>query len=459
LQMDLSSYFEKQKDVLIKDLSTLLSFPSISVEPEHHADCDHCAEWLVSHLAGVGFNSRILETPARPAVYAEYRGPDDAPTVLFYGHYDVQPVDPLDEWDSPPFEPVMRGDRVYARGAQDNKGQLFYALSAMAALIEHNELNLTVKVLIEGEEESGSSGASTCLEKWKGLLEADVLMVCDTSCVRSGAPAITMGLKGIIGLSVELSGPTHDLHSGVHGGVAPNPAQAMARLLASLHNPDGNIAVEGFLDDVREPSTLERDLANAVPFDSELYEEQTGVPPEAGDSRLPPYERIGFLPTIDINGVSSGYSGAGIKTIVPKTAVAKITSRLVPDQDPDKCLDVLIAHLESHAPDSLSLSVTDATSGGPGFRLNPQSDLAAKAKVILDDLTEHEAAHLWEGASIPIVSALASVSGAEPLLVGFGLEEDKCHAPNESFSLKQFKLGYIYVAQMLLALSTGQNEQ
>ena len=458
LHMDLPSLFEERKTDLIDDLMALLSFSSIAVEPEHSSDCDNCAEWLTSHLAKIGFTSRILETPGRPAVYAERAGAKDAPTVLFYGHYDVQPVDPLDEWTSPPFEPEMRDGRIYARGAQDNKGQLFYSLSAMAALIENEELDLTMKILIEGEEESGSGGISSCLDEWKSLLKADVLMVTDTGALPSGAPAIIMGLRGIVGLSIELSGPTHDLHSGMHGGLAPNPAQEMARLVASLHDPDGNIAVKGFLDDVSEPSDLERELAGSTPFDTDLYIELTGVPPDGGNSDIPPRERTGFLPSIDINGISSGYSGAGIKTIVPKSAAAKLTSRLVPDQDPDKCLDAIVAHLKDHAPSSLSFSVTERTSGGCGFRLDPQSDLIAKAKTVLDGLTEHETGYLWEGASIPIVSALASTAGAEPLLVGFGQEKDNCHAPNESFSIEQFKLGYLYVAQMLLALSKYHNE-
>jgi len=341
---------------------------------------------------------------------------------------------------------------MYARGAQDNKGQLLFFIEALDALIQNNALRATVKVILEGEEESGSKGINDLLPEWRDKLASDILMVCDTGTVRSGAPTIIMGLRGIIFLSAHLTGPDHDLHSGVHGGVAPNPAKGVAELIASLHNTDGSIAVDGFYDGVRPPSEKEQTLANEVPFDADSYCKDTGVDPVAGEGAYTPAERIGFRPTIDINGVNSGYSGDGAKTIIPSSAVVKISSRLVAGQDPSKCLEAIIEHLEKHTPPGLELEVSDTEEAGPGFRLDPDSTLVVRAKGALDQLSDQPTAFLWEGASIPVVSELAKTSGAEPLLVGFGSEEDRIHAPNESFSIEQFRNGLLYTALFLANL-------
>jgi acetylornithine deacetylase/succinyl-diaminopimelate desuccinylase-like protein len=261
-----------------------------------------------------------------------------------------------------------------------------------------------------------------------------------------------MGLRGIVQLTVALHGPRHDLHSGMHGGVAPNPATELARLVASLHGPDGSIAVDGYYGAVTPPTDEERRLANASSPTAAAYEALTGVPPVAGERQFTPAERLGFRPSIDINGIHSGFGGKGVKTIIPAYAMAKITARLVPDQDPDTCLRAIVRHLEARAPVGLRFVVEEKGVGGSAFRLNARSPLVAKAKSVLDRLTDKETAFLWEGASVPIVAALSHVSGAEPLLVGFGREADRIHAPDESFSLEQFKLGYLYVANMLSAL-------
>jgi acetylornithine deacetylase/succinyl-diaminopimelate desuccinylase-like protein len=331
----------------------------------------------------------------------------------------------------------------------DNKGQLLYSLKAMEQLIARNELNFTVRIVIEGEEESGSRGIGSSLDQWADLLKADVLMVADTNMVMSGAPTLIMGLRGIIHVSAVLSGPHHDLHSGVHGGLAPNPAREMAKLVATLHTANGRIAVRGFYDSVQKPTGKERTLARQIPFDAESYESEIGVPPTAGETRFPPAQRVGFRPSIDINGIHSGYNGPGIKTIIPSHAVAKITARLVPGQDPEQCLAAIISHLEANTPAGLHLTIDEKGSAGPGFRLNPNSQLVGKAKKVLSQLSDKKPVLLWEGASIPIVAQLARVSGAEPLLVGFGMEQDNAHAPNESFSLDRFKLGFLYTCMML----------
>ena len=444
--------FAENQQRYMDEWKEFLSFASISADPTHAADCLNCANWLVKHLTGIGFTSRLLETSGKPVVYAERQGKPGKPVVLFYGHYDVQPVDPLNEWQTPPFQPTLINQRMYARGAEDDKGQLFAMLKAMETLIQADALDCTVKIIIEGEEEYGSRGIASYLDKWHDLLKADILMVADTNMVKPGTPTIIMGLRGIISLEVTLIGPRHDLHSGMHGGVAPNPAAAIAALVAGLHNPDGSIAVPGMYNAVTEPTARESALSNACAIDADTYMTQIGVPPVAGEKRFTPAERLGFRPSIDINGIHSGYGGPGGKTIIPSRAIAKITARLVPNQDPEFCLNAIIAHLEQHTPTGLNLTITETSIGGRGFRLNLDSSLVEKAGGILNHISGKEPAFMWEGASVPIVSGLAKAAGAEPLLVGFGLEEDRIHAPNESYSIEQFRLGYLYGVLMLSSL-------
>ena len=448
----LDEAFHENEKRFIEEWKHLLTFPSIGTDPEREADCRVCAEWLREHLDGIGLESQLLETPTQPVVFARHEGAPDSPTVLLYGHYDVQPVDPIEAWESPPFEPVLKDGRMYARGAQDNKGQFLYALKAVEIMRAAKALNPTVKIILEGEEESGSGGLSASLAAWREKLKADILMVHDTGGTRSGAPAITMGLRGLLHLSVVIDGPTTDLHSGSHGGCAPNPAAAMARLLAGLHREDGGIAVEGYYDGVQELSAREAELVNAISFDAAEYERTVGVPPLGGEHSLSPQKRTGFRPTIEINGVHSGYGGAGMKTIIPARAEAKITSRLVAGQDPARCLEAIVRHIEMHAPRGLRLEIKDPGIGGPGFRLNPDSEIVNKAGKVIERLTGHNPDFRWEGASIPVVCHLAETSGAEPLMVGFGSDEDHVHAPNESFSIEQFRSGFLYVAAMLSSL-------
>jgi acetylornithine deacetylase/succinyl-diaminopimelate desuccinylase-like protein len=443
---------ERNINRYVEEWKRLLSFPSISADPERAEDCRKCAEWIGQHLAGMGFASRLLPTRSLPSVYAERRGPAGSPTVLFYGHYDVQPVDPLALWASPPFEPHIRNGRLYARGAADNKGQFLYVLKALEALIAEDALNVTVRVLIEGEEESGSVGATASLEEWRDLLRADVLLVTDVNMAPSGAPAITMGLRGVAHLTVAVEGPATDLHSGVHGGVAPNPAVELARLLATLHGPDGRVAAPGFYDGVRPPSDSERAQATQSQGSPEAYRRATGVPPTGGESGYGPAERAGFRPCLDINGLLSGYAGAGMKTIIPARAMAKLSLRVVPDQDPARCLQAVARHLERNVRQGLRLTVEEQGVGGSGFRLAADSELVRTAGQTLEDVSGSAPAFLWEGASIPIVAALARAAQAQPLLVGFGSEEDKPHAPNESFSLRQFEMGFQFAAEFFTRL-------
>lgn len=446
--------FERNRERYWADWKEAVRFPSLGADAAHAGDCRACAAWFAGRLAAAGFRAELLETGAPPAVFAERKGRAGSPAILIYGHYDVQPADPLEAWETPPFEPVFRDGKLYGRGAQDNKGQLAYVLAALDTLNRLGGDGLcTVKVLLEGQEESGSSGLSLLLPAWADRLKADVLLVTDTFLAASGAPSIVMGLRGIVHWTLTVEGPLRDLHSGSHGGVAPNPATALCRLIAGLHRPDGSVAVEGFDAGCRPPSARERELLAREPFDPEHYRAQTGVPPAGGETALPALERLGFRPTIEVNGVHGGYGGAGSKTIIPATAFAKMTARLAGGQDPAAVLAAVEAHVRRHAPAGLRVTMSEMTVGGPALRLDADSPLAARAAAVLQDVCGREAAFHWEGASIPVLSLLAKVAGAEPLITGFGLEEDHVHAPNESFAQDRFRLGFLYVVRLLSGFS------
>ncbi len=443
-----SQAFEQER--FVTEWMDLLRFPSVGADPAYHDDCRQCANWLVEHLAGMGLRAEVLETPGLPAVYAEHRVGEDAPTILFYGHYDVQPVDPLDAWTTPPFEPELRGGRIYARGAQDNKGQAFAFLKAVEALLAAGQLEINLKVIIEGEEESGSRGLSAMLDEWRERLAADILMVADTGTIADGTPTIVMGLRGLLHLAVTLRGPSHDLHSGLHGGLALNPVTEIARLLATLVAPDRSIAVDGFYDGILNPTAIEHSLVRKTPFDPAAYERSVGMPPAAGEADYAPLERLGFRPALDINGISGGNADS-MKTVIPTSATARLTVRLAAGQDPDHCLQAISAHLKTHTPDAMELEIHDAGSAGPGFRIDPECAAVRLARDVLFELAGCEPAYHWEGASIPIIPALAEAAGAAPLLVGFGHEDDHVHAPNESYSIEQFRRGFEYAMHFLRA--------
>lgn len=448
----LEQVFAREEGRFVDEWKTLLRFDSVSTDAAYAASCKRCAEWVRDHVARMGFTATLLESEFHPVVYASLEVRKDAPTVLFYGHYDVQPVDPIEAWTTPPFEPTLRNGRLYARGAEDNKGQVFYVLKALETLIREKQLCYNVKLLIEGEEESGSEALHHHLDSWKEKLKADVLMVCDTGVVPTGAPTITVALRGIAHLTVKLFGAGHDLHSGVHGGVAPNPAIGMARLLASLHDEWGRIAVSGFYDGVLEPDAETRKLINALPLGPEQYRAMTGVLPTGGEEGYSLFERGGLRPTLEVNGVHSGYGGLGCKTIIPAEALAKLSCRLVPGQQPASVLRALQKHLEAHTPKGLRLEISEVQPGYPALSLNIRSPLVARARAVLDQLTEQTTVLRWEGASIPIVGKLSEVSGGEPLLVGFGSEEDRIHAPDESFGIEQFRRGFLYAGMFLSRL-------
>ncbi len=450
------AYFGAHRATILEDWFALLRLPTVGTDPKRLGDCARAATWLKLFLRPLGFDVDIL-TPSSglpvPVLFAERLGAEGSMTVLFYGHYDVQPEDPLSGWQTPPFEPTLIDGRVYARGAQDNKGQLFGFLQGVKALIEAGAQLPTIKLVFEGQEESGSSALTDLAPLLRSRLQADVLMVSDTSCGPDRRPAITAGLRGVQHLTVTLTGPAHDLHSGTHGGVAPNPAQGLAKLLASLHGDDGSVAVEGFCDRVHPPSDEERALARQGALSDEQYQQEVGCPPAGGAAALDPVTRGSFMPTIEINGIHSGYGGPGSKTVIPATALAKLSMRLVPDQSPAETFAAVQKHLESRCPRGMTLSFTEPCVGAPGFRLPLNSPVFRLAADVLQQMDARGPLFRWEGASIPIVATLRHLSGSAPLLVGFGREEDKIHCPNESFGLDQFVSVMTWSTLMLKALA------
>lgn len=445
--------FEKRRESILKDWETFLRFPSIGTDPAHKSDCEACADWLCTRLKQSGFETQNVETAGNPFVYAKREGNPDKPTLLIYGHYDVQPVDPLEDWTAPPFEPQWSKDRLYARGAQDNKGQIFYTICAIESLIAAGKLDHTLILLIEGEEEFGSASLEQVLDTWREEIQADALLVHDTGTVASGDPTLIMGLRGMLQFECVLQGATHDLHSGLHGGIAPNAAQAAATICASLYDATGRVTVPGFYDGVQPPTEQERELATKGDITAESYREQIGTTPDGGIRDLPPYERIGFLPTLEINGIHAGYGGPGSKTIIPAQATIKLTSRIVQGQDPQALIDTVCEHIRKQTPPGIQLEITQAHIGGAGMRFAPDSRFLPTAERALAAVKPGSPIiHRWEGASIPIVARLAEVSGATPLLTGFGHEEDRIHAPNESFSLDQFRNGFLYTCLLLSQL-------
>ncbi len=423
-----------------KEYFELIRFPSIGADPKHLKDCVQCATWLKQWLKKTGAEAELLLGPGypNPIVYAEKKGAEGAPTLLVYGHYDVQPVEPLDAWKTPPFEPTVIGDRIYARGAQDDKGQFFAFLNGVL----RSEKNPNLKIILDGQEESESLGLIELLKDpaFRGRIAADVLLVCDTGAAAELRPAIIAGLRGVSHFTVKLTGANRDLHSGEYGGIAPNAAQGMTELLSSLHNPDGSIAVAGFRDGIEPPSHDELRLAEAG-MPSELdYEKDIGCPPCGGQIGKTIVQRNCFEPTIEINGMWSGHIGAGAKTIIPGEAWAKVSMRLVPGQSPRGAFAAVKAHLENRCPKGMKVELSDFNPGTPGFRLPIASPIFRLAEDLLKEIDSRGPVFMWDGASIPVISLIREASGAAPLIVGWGQPEDRIHSPNESYSVKQFKL-------------------
>ncbi|MBO5751937.1 MAG: M20/M25/M40 family metallo-hydrolase [Kiritimatiellae bacterium] len=433
-----------------KEYFELLQFPTIGADPAHLKDCVSAAMWLKKWLEKIGAEAELLlpqgaakqnSNASVPVVYGELKGAEGSTTVLVYGHYDVQPPDPLELWESAPFEPTVKNERVYCRGAQDDKGQIFAFLCGIRELIaaKHSPMP-TIKFLLDGQEESGSGAIFALLKEkeFQRKIAADVLLVSDTNAAADLRPAIVAGLRGVNHFTVKLTAANRDLHSGEYGGLAPNAAQGMAQLMSSLHNADGSIAVEGFCDGIEPPTQEEFAAAQASFASIEAYEADIGTKPCGGEASLPAVKRVSFEPTIEINGIHTGYGGPGSKTVIPCQAIAKLSTRLVPGQNPLRTFEAIKEHLKAKCPDGMVVSFPEDSGLSSALRLALTSPIFSLAQDILSQMDKRGAAFLWNGASIPVVAALRDATCAAPLLVGWGQPEDRIHSPNESFSVKQF---------------------
>ena len=447
------------EDKVLKEYTDLLRYESVGADPSHLRDCVSCASWLRKWLGALDFKAEILYPKQEkdallppPVLFAERPGSEGATTVLVYGHYDVQPADPLAEWKTPPFEPTVVDGRVYCRGANDDKGQMFALLCGMRDYLAAEGSKLNIKIVLDGQEESGSAALTALLPSIRKRLAADVLLVCDTSAAADLRPAIVAGLRGVAHFTIRLTGPNRDLHSGEYGGIAPNAAQGMAELMASLHSADGGIAVDGFCDGVEPPTDEEVRAAEAGMASVDAYRADIGTEPSGGQAGRSLVERNCFSPTIEVNGIHSGYGGPGSKTVIPCEAIAKLSTRLVPAQSPVHAYEAVKAHLEARCPEGMKVELSELTGYAAGFRLPLASPLFRIAEVVLGEMDPRGAVFQWDGASIPIVSTLREVSGAAPLLVGWGQPEDCIHSPNESYSLRQFLCAKEWARRILGAL-------
>jgi acetylornithine deacetylase/succinyl-diaminopimelate desuccinylase-like protein len=427
----------------VQELAELLRIPSLSADPAHADDVRAAAEWLANHLRGLGAeNVAIMPTAGHPVVYGEWLGAGpDKPTVLVYGHYDVVPAAVEDGWDTPPFEPVEKDGKIYARGATDDKGQLFVHLKAFESYRQTGDgPPVNLKFLLEGEEEVSSPNLRPFLEEHLDLLKADVCVISDSSMPRIDEPAITHSLRGMTYLEIEVRGPREDLHSGFFGGATHNPALALVEILAKLYNPDNTVAAPGFYDDVVPLKQEERDMIAKTAISDEQFKAATGVPAVWGDRRFTIKERVSARPTLDINGMWSGYTGPGPKTIIPASAGAKVSSRLVGNQDPAKIFQILKRHIESVAPPTVTVNVNLLTTGQPAlipFDL-PEMQAAARA---YERGWGHKPVFTRGGGSIPIVADIRELLKAPVVMMGYGLDSDGLHSPNEHYTIEMFSRG------------------
>lgn len=437
----LTEYLDRNVDRFENELLELLRIPSVSADPAHRADIRRAAQWIADRFSRLGFLTELVETLGHPLVYAESPRVEGAPTVLVYGHYDVQPADPLELWVSPPFEPTRRDGYVYARGATDDKGQMLTHLFSAQAWIEaEGQLPVNLKFLIEGEEEVGSVALEKFIVQQADRLRCDVIVVSDGSQFAPGQPAITYGLRGIAYYELRLTGPNRDLHSGTFGGSVTNPANALAKMLAALVDEQGRVQIPGFYDDVVPLTDRERQELAALPFDEQEYFRQIGVSGGTGEAGYSVLERRWARPTYDINGLTSGYQGEGAKTVLPAKASAKFSFRLVPNQTPEKITPALKAMLGRLCPPGLRMELLDLH-GSPGVRVPLDSPYIEAASRAVEKAFGRRPVFTREGGSIPIVTTLHQTLRADILLVGWGQDDDNTHSPNERFSLADFHRG------------------
>ncbi|MGK2962998.1 MAG: dipeptidase [Gemmatimonadaceae bacterium] len=438
---DLNTFFADNDSRIMDELFEFLRIPSVSAKSDHNADVCRAAEWLRDNMKQAGLESAIHETPGHPVVIGEWRGAPGAPTVLVYGHYDVQPAEPLDLWTSPPFEPTVRNGNIYARGSVDDKGQLFLHIKAIEAHIAtRGKLPVNVVLIAEGEEEVGSDNLEEFVEAKKDLLACEAVVISDSAMFGPGQPSILSSLRGLAYFEINVQGPATDLHSGAYGGAVANPALAMACVLASFHDENGHVTIEGFYDSVLDWSDKIREEMRGLPFDEERFLDETGSVALHGEKGFTTLERLWTRPTCEVNGLLSGYTGEGAKTVLPAKAMAKVSCRLVPDQDPRDIVRLMQAHVDRVTPPGVKVTVTYLHGGRP-WKAELTGPLYDAARSALATAFDKEPVIVGEGGSIPVVGSFERVLGAPVLLVGFGLPGENAHAPNEWMSEENFRIG------------------
>jgi len=436
-----SEYQTENKDRFLNELLDLLRIPSISAKSEHKEDMLKCAASIQQSLLDAGCDiAEICETAGHPIVYAEKIVNPDLPTILTYGHYDVQPAEPLDLWHSGPFEPVIKDGKIYARGACDDKGQVFMHVKALETMVKTGTMTCNVKYIIEGEEEVGSTNLGAFLENNVDRLKADIVLVSDTSMISMDTPSIETGLRGLAYMEVEVTGPNRDLHSGVYGGGVANPINILCKMIAGMHDDENRITIPGFYDKVLELTEKERNDLNAAPFDLEEYQSELGITAAVGEKGYSTLERTGIRPTLDVNGIWGGYIGEGAKTVLPSKAYAKISMRLVPDQVSKDIEQLFSQYFEKIAPKGVTVKVTPHHGGEPVVTPTDSKAYLAAAKAI--EATFGKAPIPTRGGgSIPIIALFEKVLGLKTVLMGFGLDNDNIHSPNEKYNVENYFKG------------------
>ncbi len=446
-------YIKANKDRFLNELIELLKIPSISADSAYTGDVKRAADMVAMRLKEAGIPKvEVVETPGHPVVFGEKIIDPSLPTVMVYGHYDVQPPDPVELWDSPPFEPVIKktdihpDGAIFARGACDDKGQMYMHVKALELLNNNNELPCNVKLMIEGEEEVGSANLAWFIENQREKLDCDIILISDTGIIDNQTPSICVGLRGLSYVEVEVTGPNRDLHSGLYGGAAPNPLNLLSKMVASLQDDKGRITVKGFYDDVEVLSTEMREELGRAPFNEEDFKASIGINGVIGEADYSVPERMSIRPTLDVNGMWGGYTGEGAKTVIPSKAYAKISMRLVPFQDPDKITDLFVKHFESIAPEGVTVKVTPHHGGVP-YVAPTDTPAYMAASDAMESAYGKKPVPVRSGGSIPIVALFEEKLGAKSILMGFGLNSDAIHSPNEHYGLFNYFIGIETIAK------------
>jgi acetylornithine deacetylase/succinyl-diaminopimelate desuccinylase-like protein len=442
-------FINTHRDRYIDELKAFLAIPSISALPEHAADTRRCAEWTAEEMRRIGLqNVRLIDTPGHPVVYGDWLGAQGAPTILLYGHYDVQPVDPIDLWESPPFEATVRDGELYARGSADDKGQVFMHFKAIEAHMKQNgRLPVNIKIILEGEEEVGSANLDNFIKDHKDELGASVVVISDSPMFDRGVPSICYGLRGLVYFQLDLRGSKSDLHSGSFGGAVANPAMVLCQVLAQMKDKGGRVKIPGFYDDVRPLRDEERAEFKKLPFNETRYRKELGVPKLFGESGYTTLERTWGRPTFEVNGILAGFTGEGAKTVIPAVSMAKVSMRLVPNQNPDKIAQLFEEHVKKIAPKTVELKVTRMHGGKPWMTEFDNPFVQAAGRAIEKGFGKTPVFNR-EGGSIPVVATFQEILGLPSVLFGIGLPDENAHAPNEKLDLGNFHGGVIASAYL-----------